>query len=170
MWNSRRRIAYFPQASSSTFFFHVEEEQATRGGRRLLVFAGDWFEGERVSRTLRGRHGLLLVLLLFLSAKKLAKTWPIPGEVRESAFLAETVFHWKLSFRGRTWRIDLSQVSISFSFSFLSTWMRKGGRRGDGGAGMQERGGGESRGIRILRGKNRRSGYSRSARGGKDGK
>lgn len=35
---------------------------------------------------------------------------------------------------------------------------------------MRERGGGESRGIRILRGKNRRSGYSRSARGGKDGK
>lgn len=129
MWNSRRRIAYFPQASSSTFFFHVEEEQATRGGRRLLVFAGDWFEGERVSRTLRGRHGLLLVLLLFLSAKKLAKTWPIPGEVRESAFLAETVFHWKLSFRGRTWRIDLSQdfPSRSPSRFFQRGWEKEEG-------------------------------------------
>ena len=30
------------------------------------MFAGDWFEGERVSRTLRGRHLLFLLLFLFL--------------------------------------------------------------------------------------------------------
>lgn len=68
------------------------------------MFAGDWFEGERVSRTLRGRHGLLLLLLFFLSssssAKKLAKSWPIPGEVRGICVLSRDRFPLKAFFSG----------------------------------------------------------------------
>lgn len=150
------------------------------------MFAGDWFEGERVSRTLRGRHGLLLLLLFFLSssssAKKLAKSWPIPGEVRGICVLSRDRFPLKAFFSGShlTDRLIATFRLVFLLVSFNADEKKKKKRKKEGRKGRErvlggweegeERRGRESRGIRILRGKNRRSGYSRSTRGGKDGK
>lgn len=165
MWNSRRRIAYFLQASSSSNAL-LPRGGGTADERRLLVFAGDWFEGERVSRTLRGRHLLFLLLFLFLLflglREKVSEKLADPRRGPGICVLSRDRFPLKAFFSGSHLT---DRLIATFRLVFLLVSFSRGWEKEEGTERRRE-----SRGIRILRGKNRRSGYSRSTRGGKDGK
>lgn len=160
MWNSRRRIAYFLQASSSSNAL-LPRGGGTADERRLLVFAGDWFEGERVSRTLRGRHLLFLLLFFLLGLReKVSEKLADPRRGPGICVLSRDRFPLKAFFSGS----HLTDRLIA-TFRLVFLLVSRGWEKEEGTERRRE-----SSGIRILRGKNRRSGYSRSTRGGKDGK
>lgn len=144
------------------------------------MFAGDWFEGERVSRELlEGGAARRPLLLREKVGEKLADPRRGPGICVLSRDVSIESFLFGVAPDGSTYRNFPPLVLLLPSFS---TWMRKeeekrnermeeGRKEGKGANESGEGGGRESGGIRILRRIGTGDlGYSRSTREGKDGK